>query len=197
MVASIKVDMETGISEKFISVSSTFDKNILQAMRTVAPMLVESLKSNFDAKGARGGKPGWKITKNPNPLVDKGDLKNSFKSSVDKEGDDFVVVIGTDKDYAQILNEGGVTSTDVIYDPSRSEGGSLWRHTTTFRQMDIPKREFMFIVPDDVVKALELMRDKKVDRMKLVSHEYPIEEAGQAFDIMCQVDNSVKVVVKL
>ena len=52
-------------------------------------------------------------------------------------------------------------------------------------------------LPDDVVKALELMRDKKVDRMKLVSHEYPIEEAGQAFDIMCQVDNSVKVVVNI
>jgi len=52
-------------------------------------------------------------------------------------------------------------------------------------------------VPDDVYKALELMRDKKVDRMKLVSHEYPIEEAGQAFDIMCQVDNSVKVVVNI
>jgi threonine dehydrogenase-like Zn-dependent dehydrogenase len=52
-------------------------------------------------------------------------------------------------------------------------------------------------VPDDVVKALQLMRDKQVDRMKLVSHEYPIEEAGEAFDIMCQVDNSVKVVVNI
>ncbi len=52
-------------------------------------------------------------------------------------------------------------------------------------------------VPDDAIKALELMRDRQVDRMKLVSHEYPIEEAGQAFDIMCQVDNSVKVVVNI
>jgi threonine dehydrogenase-like Zn-dependent dehydrogenase len=50
-------------------------------------------------------------------------------------------------------------------------------------------------VPDDAVKALELMRDRAVDRMKLVSHEYPIEEAGEAFAVQCQVDNSVKVVV--
>jgi (R,R)-butanediol dehydrogenase/meso-butanediol dehydrogenase/diacetyl reductase len=52
-------------------------------------------------------------------------------------------------------------------------------------------------VPDDVIKALELMRDKEVDRMKLVSHEYPIEEAGEAFAVQCQVENSVKVVVTM
>jgi len=51
-------------------------------------------------------------------------------------------------------------------------------------------------VPDDAIKALELMRDKKVDRMKLISHEFPIEQAKEAFDIQCQVDNSVKVVIK-
>jgi threonine dehydrogenase-like Zn-dependent dehydrogenase len=52
-------------------------------------------------------------------------------------------------------------------------------------------------LPGDVFKALELMRDREVDRMKLISHQYPIEEAGEAFDIMCQVDNSVKVVVNI
>jgi (R,R)-butanediol dehydrogenase / meso-butanediol dehydrogenase / diacetyl reductase len=50
-------------------------------------------------------------------------------------------------------------------------------------------------VPADAVKALELMRDKKVDRMKIITHEYPIEQAKEAFDIQCQVDNSVKVVI--
>ncbi len=51
-------------------------------------------------------------------------------------------------------------------------------------------------VPDDAVKALELMRDKRVDRRRLVSHEYPIEEAAEAFAVQCQVENSVKVVLK-
>ncbi|MFO7962382.1 MAG: zinc-binding dehydrogenase [Desulfobacterales bacterium] len=52
-------------------------------------------------------------------------------------------------------------------------------------------------VPDDAVRALELMRDKKVDRMKIVSHEFPIEQAKEAFDIQCSVDSSVKVVVRM
>ncbi len=52
-------------------------------------------------------------------------------------------------------------------------------------------------LPDDAVRALEWMRSRKVDRMKLVSHEYPIEEAREAFAIQCQVDSSVKVVVTL
>ena len=51
-------------------------------------------------------------------------------------------------------------------------------------------------VPDEAVKALDLMRDRKVDRRKLVSHEYPIEETAEAFGMQSQVENSVKVVVK-
>jgi threonine dehydrogenase-like Zn-dependent dehydrogenase len=50
-------------------------------------------------------------------------------------------------------------------------------------------------LPDEAVRALELMRDKKVDRMKLVSHQYPIEQAGEAFETQCRVDRSIKVVV--
>ena len=54
-----------------------------------------------------------------------------------------------------------------------------------------------FDIMKDGDKALELMRDKKVDRMKIVSHEFPIEQAKEAFDIQSQVDNSVKVVVTM
>jgi 2-desacetyl-2-hydroxyethyl bacteriochlorophyllide A dehydrogenase len=50
-------------------------------------------------------------------------------------------------------------------------------------------------VPEDAVRALELMRDKKVDRSKIVTHQFPIDKAKEAFDVQCQVDNSVKVVV--
>ncbi len=52
-------------------------------------------------------------------------------------------------------------------------------------------------VPEDVTRALELMRDKTVDRMKLVSHEYPIDDAKQAFDTQCEIEKSVKVVVTI
>lgn len=51
-------------------------------------------------------------------------------------------------------------------------------------------------VPDDAVRALELMRDNRVDRLKLVSHQYRLEDAAEAFAVQCQVENSVKVVVK-
>ncbi len=50
-------------------------------------------------------------------------------------------------------------------------------------------------VPDDAVRALELMRAGEVDRMKLVSHEYPIAEAAEAFAVQCRAESSVKVVV--
>jgi hypothetical protein len=42
----------------------------------------------------------------------------------------------------------------------------------------------------------EPKRDKTVDRMKPISHESPIDEAGEDFAVKCQVDSSVKVVVK-
>jgi len=51
-------------------------------------------------------------------------------------------------------------------------------------------------IPPDAIRALELMRDKKVDRMKLISHQFPIEEAKEAFDMQCRVDSSVKVIIK-
>ncbi len=52
-------------------------------------------------------------------------------------------------------------------------------------------------VPEDVSRALDLMRDRTVDRMKLVSHQVPIEEAKAAFDTQCDIEKSVKVVVTI
>ena len=53
-----------------------------------------------------------------------------------------------------------------------------------------------FDITKDGDRALALMADKKVDRMKIVTHEFPIDQAKEAFDIQTQVDNSVKVVIK-
>ena len=52
-----------------------------------------------------------------------------------------------------------------------------------------------FIISEDGDKALELMRTKKVDRSKVISHEFPIDQAKEAFDMQCQVDKSVKVMI--
>ena len=48
----------------------------------------------------------------------------------------------------------------------------------------------------EMVEALELMRTGKVDRKCLVSHEFPLDEAKEAFEMQCRTDESVKVLVK-
>jgi 2-desacetyl-2-hydroxyethyl bacteriochlorophyllide A dehydrogenase len=50
--------------------------------------------------------------------------------------------------------------------------------------------------PDEIAQALELIQAGKVNRKQIISHEYPLDQAGQAFDMQCDVDNSVKVIVK-
>ncbi|MBW2060101.1 MAG: zinc-binding dehydrogenase [Deltaproteobacteria bacterium] len=52
------------------------------------------------------------------------------------------------------------------------------------------------LLPPEVEQALELMRTKKVDRQGLISHEFPLDQAGEAFEIQCQVEESVKVLLK-
>ena len=48
----------------------------------------------------------------------------------------------------------------------------------------------------EMAEALELMRTGKVDRKSLVSHEFPLDEAKEAFEMQCRTDESVKVLVK-
>jgi 2-desacetyl-2-hydroxyethyl bacteriochlorophyllide A dehydrogenase len=43
-------------------------------------------------------------------------------------------------------------------------------------------------------EAVELVAEKKVDLAQLVSHQYPIEKAQEAFDMASDVDRSVKVI---
>jgi len=51
-------------------------------------------------------------------------------------------------------------------------------------------------MPPEPEQALELIRSKAVDRMKLITHEFPLEQAREAFETQCNVDESVKVLIK-
>jgi len=51
-------------------------------------------------------------------------------------------------------------------------------------------------LPDEIAQALELIRTGKVDRKAIISHEFPLAQAKKAFDMQCEVDKSVKVIIK-
>jgi 2-desacetyl-2-hydroxyethyl bacteriochlorophyllide A dehydrogenase len=50
--------------------------------------------------------------------------------------------------------------------------------------------------PEELAQALELIRTKRVDRQCLISHEFPLEQAHEAFETQVRVEDSVKVIVK-
>lgn len=49
--------------------------------------------------------------------------------------------------------------------------------------------------PDDSAQSIDLMRSGKVDRSILISHEYNLDQAGEAFETQATVADSIKVVV--
>lgn len=176
LVSVIQATPPEGLSEVFMRCSKTFDKNIRQALEAVAPDLANAIRKNIFAQGARGGRDEWIIVHNPTPLQDTGELFNSFEGSVRSEGSSYMVIAGTDKEYARLLNEGGTVRTDVMHDPSKSKSGtgSQWFHALEYykdfepsspaalerhdkfmrwldqRKITIPKREFMFLDAEDV-----------------------------------------------
>jgi len=40
------------------------------------------------------------------------------------------------------------------------------------------------------------MENGKIDRRVIISHEFPIDEAKEAFETQCRVDESIKVLIK-
>ncbi len=50
--------------------------------------------------------------------------------------------------------------------------------------------------PTELKQALELMQSKKIDRTKIISHEFPLDQAKEAFETQCKVNESVKVLIK-
>jgi len=51
-------------------------------------------------------------------------------------------------------------------------------------------------IPSEVKQALDLIQSKKVDRLKIISHEFSLERAKEAFETQCKVNESVKVLIK-
>jgi len=50
--------------------------------------------------------------------------------------------------------------------------------------------------PVAVEKCLELLRTKKVDQSKIISHEIPVDNAKEAFETKCNIEESIKVIIK-
>ncbi|MFH2132290.1 MAG: zinc-binding dehydrogenase [bacterium] len=49
--------------------------------------------------------------------------------------------------------------------------------------------------PDDIAMALDLMGSGKVDRRQIITHTFPLDQAREAFDMQCDVNSSVKVMI--
>jgi len=49
---------------------------------------------------------------------------------------------------------------------------------------------------DEVLQALEFIRTGKVDRKMLISHEFPLDRAKEAFETQIRSDKSIKVLIK-
>jgi threonine dehydrogenase-like Zn-dependent dehydrogenase len=49
---------------------------------------------------------------------------------------------------------------------------------------------------EEFEKSLKLIQEEKIDRSKLITHEFPLDRAKEAFDMQCNTDESVKVLIK-
>jgi threonine dehydrogenase-like Zn-dependent dehydrogenase len=50
--------------------------------------------------------------------------------------------------------------------------------------------------PENVLKSLELLQNKKVDQSKIITHEFPLDKAKEAFETQCNTNESIKVLIK-
>jgi threonine dehydrogenase-like Zn-dependent dehydrogenase len=50
--------------------------------------------------------------------------------------------------------------------------------------------------PSEVIEGIELMRSKTIDREELISHEFPLDRAGEAFGVSCNIGDSIKVLIQ-
>lgn len=51
-------------------------------------------------------------------------------------------------------------------------------------------------LPLEIKQALELIRTKKIDRSKIISHEFPLDRTKEAFETQCKINESIKVLIK-
>ena len=51
-------------------------------------------------------------------------------------------------------------------------------------------------LPSEIKQAIELIQLKKIDRSKIISHEFPLDQAKKAFETQCNINESIKVLIK-
>lgn len=50
--------------------------------------------------------------------------------------------------------------------------------------------------PVSLNESIQLMETKKIDRSKIISHEFPLDQVKEAFETACKPEESVKVLIK-
>ena len=48
---------------------------------------------------------------------------------------------------------------------------------------------------EDMLDSIEYIKNKQIDRARLISHMFPLEKVKEAFDVQCRTEESVKVLV--
>jgi 2-desacetyl-2-hydroxyethyl bacteriochlorophyllide A dehydrogenase len=72
---------------------------------------------------------------------------------------------------------------------------SVYLQTVVLKQLKICG-SFAYL-PDDIIEGIEYIRAGKIDRKSLVTHTFPLERAGEAFETQLTTGESVKVVFKI
>ncbi|MHA2473437.1 MAG: zinc-dependent alcohol dehydrogenase [Promethearchaeota archaeon] len=49
---------------------------------------------------------------------------------------------------------------------------------------------------ETVIKSLDLLKNKKVDQSQIITHQFPLDQAREAFETQCNINESVKVLIK-
>jgi 2-desacetyl-2-hydroxyethyl bacteriochlorophyllide A dehydrogenase len=49
---------------------------------------------------------------------------------------------------------------------------------------------------EDFAEALDLMARRKVERKRLITHEFPLDQAAEAYEVQVDVDSAIKVLLK-
>ena len=50
--------------------------------------------------------------------------------------------------------------------------------------------------PEEVRECIKLLQNRSIDRSKIISHEFPLDKAKEAFETQCNINESVKVLIK-
>ena len=129
-------------------------KNLKPALREIGHIMQHYVSENFETEGRQSGEKwaDWKDSyKDYRKKINKGNgqilqLFGELKESIDYKTSNDEVILGTDKDYARIHNEGGFV---------RKRGGK--------GLFEMPKREYMKWTPE----LEELVADELYIHLKL------------------------------